>query len=210
MTNQSEKIWLDLWSRIGARGDGAAVYKDLAARHNESHRFYHTLVHVMDCLSEFEQVRHLAQNPYALELAIWYHDAVYDTKANDNEERSAKLAIEMMQRALLPDDFSQTVANLILATKHAEIPADPDAQLMVDIDLAILGQSEERFDEYERQIRKEYQWVPDNAFAIGRSAILKSFLDRLVIYLTWFFRNKYEFQARRNIFRSLAQLSDRP
>ncbi|MBI2482412.1 MAG: hypothetical protein HYV76_02540 [Candidatus Vogelbacteria bacterium] len=106
----------------------------------------------------------------------------------------------------MPDNLGQSVANFITATKHTSAPTNPDVQLLVDVDLSILGQSEDKFDEYERQVRKEYEWVAENAFVAGRSAILKSFLDRPTIYSTQFFRNKYEAQTRRNIARSLARL----
>ncbi|OGZ15223.1 MAG: hypothetical protein A3G11_01160 [Candidatus Lloydbacteria bacterium RIFCSPLOWO2_12_FULL_51_9] len=206
MTMTQEQRWVVLWKRLGARGDARAVYTDLVARYSEPHRAYHTLEHIGHCLDEFEQVRHLAMNPDAVELALWYHDAIYDTKAKDSEERSATLAVEVARNASLPDSFGQSVANLITATKHASAPIDPDVQLLVDIDLSILGQSEDTFDEYERQVRKEYEWVAKDAFIAGRSAILKSFLDRQTIYSTQFFRDKYESQARANIAKSLARL----
>lgn len=209
MQNQSEQRWLVLWQRLGAQGDAHMVYNDLVARYSEPHREYHTLEHIGHCLNEFEQVRHIAVNPDAIELALWYHDAIYDTKAKDSEERSAALAVEMVRDASLSDNFGQTVANFITATKHTTVSTDPDVQLLVDIDLSILGQSEGKFDEYEFQVRKEYEWVPEDVFVVGRSAILKSFLDRPTIFSTHFFRNKYETQARRNIARSLAQLSNR-
>ena len=201
-----EQRWTALWKRLGARGDASAVYDDLTTRYSEPHRAYHTLEHIGHCFDEFEQVRQLAINPDAVELALWYHDAIYDTKTKDSEERSAALAMEMVRNASLPNSFGQSVANLITATKHTSAPTDPDVQLLVDIDLSILGQSEEKFDEYELQVRKEYEWVPNDAFIVGRSTILKSFLDRPTIYSTEFFRNKYETQARRNIARSLARL----
>ncbi len=201
-----EQRWLILWKRLGAEGDAHAVLTDLAARYSEPHRTYHTLDHIGHCLEEFGPVRHLATIPDVIELAFWYHDAIYDTKANDNEEQSAALALEVVRNASLSDDFGQIVVNLIMATKHSVIPTDSDAQLFVDIDLSILGQPEDKFDEYERQVCKEYEWVPEDQFVSGRSAILKSFLDRPNIYATQFFRNKYEAQARRNIARSLARL----
>ena len=201
-----EQRWAALWQRLGAQGDANAVYDDLVARYSEPHRAYHTLEHIGHCLDEFEQVRHLATNPDAVELALWYHDAIYDTKTKDSEERSAALAVEEARNASLPDSFGQSVANLIMATKHTTAPTDPDVQLLVDIDLSILGQTGDKFDEYERQVRKEYEWVAEDAFVAGRSSILKSFLDRSTIYSTQFFRNKYETQARRNIARSLARL----
>lgn len=201
-----QRRWTTLWQHLGAQGNAQEVYNDLVARYSEPHRAYHTLEHIGHCFDELEQVRHLAANPDAVELALWYHDAIYDTKAKDNEERSAALVVEMVISASLPDNLGQSVANLIIATKHLAIPIDPDVQLLVDIDLSILGQSEDKFDEYERQVRKEYDWVSEDAFVAGRSAILKSFLDRTNIYATQFFRNKYEAQARRNITRSLARL----
>ncbi|MDP3003922.1 MAG: N-methyl-D-aspartate receptor NMDAR2C subunit [Candidatus Azambacteria bacterium] len=206
MTMTHEQRWKSLWERLGAQGDAGEVYNDLAGRYAEPHRAYHTFEHIGHCLDEFEQVRHLATNPEAVELALWYHDAIYDTKAKDSEERSTALAVEMVRNTSLSDNLGQLVANLILATKHTMVPTDPDAQLLVDIDLSILGQPEVKFDEYDRQVRKEYEWVAEDAFVAGRSTILKSFLDRPTIYLMQIFRNKYEAQARRNIARSLARL----
>ncbi len=209
MQNQSKQLWLALWERIGAQGDSREVYNDLAARYSESHRAYHTLEHIEHCLREFQVIKYLAMNPDAIEFALWYHDAIYDTKAKDNEEKSAKLAVGVARTASLPDAFKQSVANLILATKHSENPTDHDVQILVDIDLSILGQPEKEFDEYEQNVRKEYEWVPEDAFIAGRSAILKSFLNRPSIYSTQFFRDKYEARARRHIARSLAKLSNR-
>lgn len=200
---------MNLWQRIRAHGNPHVVYNDLITRYSEPHRAYHTLAHIQHCLDEFEQVRHFITNPNAVELSLWYHDAIYDTRVKDNEEKSAALVRTMIQNASLPDAFGQFVANCIVATKHMTIPIDPDIRFLVDIDLSSLGQPEGMFSENARQIRKEYEWVPEDAFAIGRSAILKSFLDRPSIYATQFFRNKYEMQARRNIARSLAQLSNR-
>ncbi len=201
-----EQRWTAMCQRLGAQGGASGAYNDLVARYSEPHRAYHTLQHIGHCLDELEQARDLAVNPDAVELALWYHDAIYDTKAKDSEERSAALAVEMVRNASLPDNLGQSVTNLIMATKHAATPSDSDVQLLVDIDLSILGQAEEGFDEYERQVRKEYEWVSEDAFVAGRSAILKSFLERSDIYATQFFRDKYETQARRNIARSLAHL----
>lgn len=114
--------------------------------------------------------------------------------------------MEMVRNVSLSDSFGQTVADLIIATKHSAIQTNPDNQLIADIDLSILGKPEDRFDEYERQIRKEYEWVPEAAFTTGRSTILESFLARANIYTTQFFQEMYEVQARRNITRSLARL----
>lgn len=210
MQEKSKKQWLELWQRINAHGNGEEIYRDLVTRYSEQHRAYHTFIHIEHCLDKLELVRHLAENPDAIEMAIWYHDAVYDTHSKNNEQKSADLIFTTLKNASVSEGFAQSVTNLILATKHTEPPTELDTQFLVDIDLSILGQPDEIFDEYERQVRKEYEWVPDEAFMEGRSKILKSFLERPNIYSTQFFRNKYETQARKNISRSIAQLSNHP
>lgn len=199
--------WEAFWRKAGAQGDPGQPYANLVARYAEPHRAYHNLAHIAHCLDEFEAARSLAGDPNAIEMAIWFHDAVYDPKAKDNEERSAELAVAVANGAGLSAAFAQRVRELILATKHAQPPANPDAALLVDVDLSILGQPLERFDEYERQIRREYDWVEEQAFGKGRSAILKSFLERPTIFSTERFRSKYETRARENLGQSIAKLA---
>ena len=198
--------WSALWRRLGAKGEADSVYEELLLAYSEPRRAYHTLAHVEHCLTELADVSAAATNLDAIEFAIWLHDAVYDTKAKDSEERSAALARNVLRSATLSDSFGDLVAGLILATKHATPPATLSEQILVDVDLSILGQSHGTFDEYERQIRSEYSWVPAEAFANGRSAILSSFLARPRIYSTEFFYGKYEKTARENLARSITQL----
>lgn len=199
--------WVLLWDRLDAQGDPKTVYDDLVCRYSEPHRRYHTMRHIVQCLDELEEAQNLAVNPSAIGFAIWFHDAIYETRAKDNEERSAELAVEALLRASLPDKLASYVSGLILATRHTIMPTSWDKRLFVDIDLSILGRPPEEFDEYERQIRQEYCWVPDHDFAIGRSEVLESFLGRKHVYSTDFFRRKYEADARANMERSLKQLS---
>lgn len=196
--------WQELWQRLRADGDGAAVHADLLARYSEPHRHYHNHAHIQHCLREFDTARHLAEHPDCVELALWFHDAVYDSKAKDNEEKSAQLA----DVALAGVDASvcERVRALILITQHKQPPVTPDEQLVVDCDLAILGQSEQALDAYEQQIRQEYAWVAEPEFRKGRAAVLNHFLARSAVYATDFFRAKYEAAARRNLQRSLAAL----
>ncbi len=198
--------WFALWRRLGANGDAGPVYEDLLLRYSEPGRAYHTLTHIEHCVTELGDVSEPATNLDTIEFALWFHDAVYDTKVKDNEERSAALAREVARSATLSDSFGDFTTDLILATKHAAAPTALNEQILVDIDLSILGQSRLRFDEYERQIRAEYSWVPAEAFAKGRSAILSSFLARPTIYSTEFFHSKYEKSARENLARSITQL----
>jgi predicted metal-dependent HD superfamily phosphohydrolase len=206
MANPNSDRWFALWKRLQAKSDPAPIYLDLIGRYSEPHRAYHNLGHVEACFLEFDPVRHLANNEDALEAAIWFHDVVYDTHAKDNEERSTAMAESTLTAAGFPDKFTKNVLGLIFATKHTCSPDNPDAALLVDVDLSILGQPQVKFDEYERQIREEYDWVDSQAFAAGRSSILKLFLERPFIYSTDAFRGKYEVRARENMIRSIAHL----
>ena len=203
MPSGTEERWRALWDRVGAAGDPSPAYRDLVRRYSEGHRAYHTLDHIAHGLAEFEAVRGLAGTPDGVEWALWYHDAVYDTHASDNEERSAELALRVASRAALPADVATQAARHILASKHREPPADPDTQVFVDVDLAILGQPWDRFSAYEGEIRREYRWVPSWLFRRKRRALLKAFLARPFIYCTRHFRESYERRARENIARSL-------
>jgi predicted metal-dependent HD superfamily phosphohydrolase len=206
MDHQPETQWIALWKRIAAQGDPHPPYRDLAQRLAEPHRAYHTMHHILHCLEEMARVRHLATHPDALEMAVWYHDAIYETHATDNEEQSAALAAHILRNASVSEAFVQTVVRFIVATKHHTVPEDPDTRLLIDIDLAILGQPAHIFDAYERHIRQEYAWVPHAAFREGRARILRAFLHRSTIYATEHFRQHYEAQARSNIARSLQVL----
>jgi predicted metal-dependent HD superfamily phosphohydrolase len=198
--------WIEFWQKLAVKADATPYFAAIEARYSEPHRAYHNLVHVLECLEEFEPAKHLANDPMAVEMAIWYHDAIYDTRAKDNEEQSAALAIKVCGEINLPASFTQRVKNLILATRKHDAAVEQDAPLIVDVDLSILGRPMQRFDEYQNQIRQEYSWVPAEQFAAGRSFILESFLARPAIYCTEFFRNKYECQARDNLKRSLSKL----
>ena len=206
MDHRPETQWIMLWKRIKAQGDPHPPYHDLVQRLAEPHRAYHTMRHILHCREEMARVQPLAAQPDAMEIALWYHDTIYNTHAADNEEQSAALAAHILRDAAVPEVFVQTVVRLIVATKHHIVAEDPDTRLLVDIDLAILGQPPQIFDAYERHIRQEYAWVPHEAFLEGRARILRAFLHRSTIYATEHFRQHYEAQARINIARSLRVL----
>jgi predicted metal-dependent HD superfamily phosphohydrolase len=201
-------LWEGLWHRLGVSDGRPAEYDELVARYSEPHRFYHTLAHHDHVVEEFLKVCDLAKNPCAVELALRYHDIVYDPRAKDNEERSWLLARGVMMDAGLSEEFAEVVKSIILATKHDALPVDKDARLAVDIDLSILGQAESVFDQYEHDIRLEYAWVPIDLYRTVRSQILKQFLDRSSVYQTPRLREMYETRARKNLMRSIACLGN--
>lgn len=198
ITNTPKKSRLPCWM--------SDAYRELVGLYSEPSRKYHNLLHIAHCLDEFDAVRHLVKNPNELEIAIWYHDVVYNTRKKNNEEKSAEFMQQRLSRAGIKTQFIDDVTDLILATKHQTIPKTSDGKYLVDIDLSILGKTEEEFDRYERCIKDEYFWVPEEQFRQSRIAILRGFLDRDSIFLTNFFRQKYEKQARKNLQRSIVQL----
>jgi predicted metal-dependent HD superfamily phosphohydrolase len=141
-----------------------------------------------------------------VELAIWFHDAVYDTHAADNEEQSALLAEQCLSEGLASTETRLAVWDLVIATKTHDASKHVDAPLLMDVDLSILGKKEGRFREYESQIRQEYSWVPQDMFSAKRAEILQEFVSRDRIYSTdWFFRTHESF-ARKNLKASLQRL----
>lgn len=198
--------WKQPWEELGlvARME---LHADLRKRYSEPHRAYHTLHHIAECLALLEQTQALAQSSQAVELAIWFHDAIYDPRKSDNEERSAQWARRELRRAGASLDLQEHVSAMIMVTRHDAEPETTDEMLMSDIDLAILGAGPARFDEYEKQVRTEYRHVPTQLFRVGRRKILSGFLERERIYYTEWFRSRREAQARVNLQRSLTRLA---
>jgi predicted metal-dependent HD superfamily phosphohydrolase len=169
-------------------------HERLLASYSEPQRHYHTGQHLNECLHEFNEARALCMDALLVELAIWFHDVVYDPRAQDNEERSAGLAAECLRFAKAGDEICLVVTGLVLATKH-HVAATPDQALLIDVDLSIFGKPANRYEEYERQIREEYAWVPARVFAEKRAEVLQRFLDRPRIYTSEHFFHRYEDRA---------------
>jgi predicted metal-dependent HD superfamily phosphohydrolase len=200
----------DRWRRLGARAGfrscADAWLERLIAAWTEPHRHYHNLEHVEECLSRLDEVPQLCENATALELAIWFHDAVYDPKAPDNEECSADLARQCLAEVGCGAELQDKIATLILATKTHEPGGSHDTAVLLDIDLSILGSRHERFARYEDNVRREFAWVPEELFAEKRAAILEMFLARTRIYQTDVFSERFEAQARDNLRWTIARL----
>jgi predicted metal-dependent HD superfamily phosphohydrolase len=198
--------WRSTWRGLGIVAQDDELYGVLIGRYSESHRRYHTLQHLDECFARPDDARGLAERIHEVELALWFHDAVYNVRNQDNEEQSASWAQDVAGRAGLPSAVAERVHGLILTTKHNAEPTSRDAALLVDVDLAILGAAPERFDEYERQVREEYSWVPGFVFRRKRREILEGFLARPHVFTTDHFRVCYEVAARANLVRSIEQL----
>ncbi len=187
-----------LLRRLGAGGE-VPGFDELVRRYSEPHRSYHNLDHIIRCLSEFDRARHLAKRPDEVEAALFFHDAVSDAGADDNEEQSAILASRTLAAAGVDAAVARRIADLILATTHRDRPDDPDAQFVVDVDLAGLADPREEFLATSRRVREEVRGVSDEDFAASRREFLGALLTRESIYATSRFRERLEERARANL-----------
>jgi predicted metal-dependent HD superfamily phosphohydrolase len=188
-----------------------ATYERVVAAYRARGRHYHTLAHLAACLRELDSVRSLAERPAEVEIALWFHDAVYRTRARDNEARSAAWATAFLGAAGCGAQVLARVERHIMATRHAEAgeEASRDTALVVDVDLSILGQPPEVYRQFEVDVRREYWWVPAAIFRRERARILRRLIERAHVYNIGVFRDRYEAQARRNVAAALALLERR-
>ena len=193
------QCFADGWRGLGARH--VPKLDGILASYSEPNRVYHTLEHVLDCLRWLAVTEALAERPLEVRLALVYHDVVYDPSKSDNEKCSAELFRAHARASHLPNGPCERIVGLIEGTA-LHCTSDGDGALLNDIDLAVLGSSPHQFARYEAQIRKEYGHVDDVVFWVGREVILKSFLDAPSIYRTAFFRQRFETQARTNLWRA--------
>jgi predicted metal-dependent HD superfamily phosphohydrolase len=200
--------WLETWRQLGV-GDSPELRRlhgDVLGRYSEPHRHYHTAQHLVECFQKVRDIISLAEHPAEVHVGLWFHDAIYDTRRHDNEERSAEWARSAARELGADAESAQRIYDLIMFTRHAVEPVGLDAQVLVDADLSILGAPPARFQEYETQVRREYGWVPEATFRSTRARILKEFLGRPRLYCTAQFRERYDAQARRNLQDSLGSL----
>jgi predicted metal-dependent HD superfamily phosphohydrolase len=200
------------WGRLlsGLRCPAASAeeaFADLAHCYAEAGRHYHTLDHVTDVLETVRSLGASEATP-ALLLAVWFHDAVYDSRAADNEERSAAIARSLLGPLGVPEAVLSETERLILLTKtHRTSPDDRAGLVLVDADLAILGAPPAVYDAYSRAIRQEYTWVAEEDYRAGRRGVLEGFLRRPRIFSTEEMFQRAENAARENLRREIAALS---
>ncbi|MBK8804099.1 MAG: N-methyl-D-aspartate receptor NMDAR2C subunit [Fibrobacteres bacterium] len=178
----------------------------LVSRYSEPHRKYHNLSHIQDCLAKFDSMRDLTENDMAVELAIWFHDIVYDPFSRTNEEDSAETFRAVMAPYALSEVLCRTVCDLILSTRHVSAPETIDAAVLHDVDLSILGSESDAYLNYCRCIREEYSGYADDPYREGRAQFLRKMLGMEWIYCTAHGRDRYEPRARQNLVRELALL----
>ena len=178
------------------------TFNQIVESYSNPNRYYHNLEHIKYVLKVIQSLEF--QTKYfdikTVKFAAWFHDIVYDTKAKDNEEKSAEYAVEVLSSLSIPSDVIKNVKKLILQTKnHYASNTDFDGQILLDADLAILGSNPAKYCKYTQAIRQEYIWVPDTEYFAARKKILETFLQRDNIYFTQFMQETKEKIARNNI-----------
>lgn len=200
-------VWLRTARHAGAKGDVAGAGARLLAAYGDPARGYHDLRHLDEVLSAVDDLAHRAADPDAVRLAAWFHDAVYDPRSEENEQRSAELAGRELGRLRLAPGRVAEVRRLVLLTRtHDPAPGDADGAVLCDADLAVLASDPDRYRAYTDGVRREYAHVPGGQFAAGRAGVLRALLDLPALYRTPEGRS-WEAVARANVTAELARLS---
>jgi predicted metal-dependent HD superfamily phosphohydrolase len=204
MNLQMAQRWMDLTSQWSIDPSQASkTFEEIQRQYTEHGRFYHTLDHIRDVLAVVEDFGSHAKHLNAVRLAAWLHDVIYDSRASDNEVRSAAYSTRLCERLAIPE--GSLVASLVLKTKTHLADNDPDAQVLLDADLAVLGARPAVYRVYARNIRLEYAWVSEPEYRKGRRRVLESFLTRPRIYQLL---SDLEQAARVNIAAEILDLAD--
>ena len=196
-----EKSWFEL-HRHYHFSEPQKIFNKLIAAYSEKQRAYHTLQHLYECLVFLDLIRADLNDAYAVALALWFHDALYDPQAKDNELKSAELFEQYLSQDL-SIDIVQKIKRWILATQMHKATDELDLQFLLDIDLAILAASPERFAEYEQQIQQEYAWIDPDIYLIKRKQVLAHFYQTEPLYQTEYFQQNLEQRAKQNLNRIL-------
>ena len=193
-----------LWQRNlteSAIDDSQAIYQRLLAGYHEPQRHYHTLDHIKHCLGMFEDCKSLVHDPDSLEMAIWFHDVILVSGRRDNEAQSAELYLELSAGIQL-DETRQLVKRLIMATLHnGDSLDDADSIYMVDIDLSSFGLSWDGFLRDSLNLRAENPHLGDQDYQLNQTGFQRSLLARPRFFLSDFFFDHFEKQARDNLAR---------
>lgn len=209
MTPRNSNMTVERWKRLMEAfsfSENLDTYDKIITAYSEKHRAYHTLDHIDACLRHLDAVKDKLAHPHEVELALWFHDAIYKPFSGANEEDSA----DWVKAFLIENDASagliERIYELIILTKAHLPPDTEDAKYMLDIDLSILGTHPGVYQQFETDIRKEYKQVPSFIFRKKRREILQTFLKRPELYNTPYFYERLETQARHNLSSAIDRL----
>lgn len=186
--------------------DLAELGAKLVARYGEGTRRYHDVRHLDEVLARLDELAAGSLPATVVELAAWFHDAVYDVHRSDNEAASALLAEQMLTGRLESEVVAEVARLVIVTADHAVVDGDKDAAALCDADLAILAGARSTYDDYAARVRQEYAHVCDVDFSVGRSAVLRQLLGLPHLFHTDYGAQHWESPARANLIRELEGL----
>ncbi len=182
-------------------------WDQIEKQYTHKSRYYHCLKHIEDMLELFDIVEKEVEQKDALLFAIFYHDLIYKVTSKKNEYKSALT----FKKYIKPTSFTEIdrTFNLILATQMHQLSEDRDTNILLDLDLNVLGKSQAEYQNYTQGVRREYSIYPDFLYKKGRVQVLNRFLETYSIYKTVYFQNRFEKQARRNLKNELDLLTSK-
>jgi len=200
--------WSQAITELGATRNATAALADLRRRYAEPQRRYHTIAHVRSVLTSTQWLHDCGErvdDPGKLAAAAWFHDAVYQPGAADNEARSASLAAAVLAGLGVAEQHRRHVVDLVLATADHAAEAN-DAAVLVDADLGILAAPAPVYVAYAAAVRAEYAFLPAPRFDAGRAQFITGMLSRPRIFTTATAVQRWEAKARRNLSAELRRL----
>lgn len=200
-----EARWINLMAELGF-DENKETHRLILEAYSEKGRIYHSISHLQSVLECLDGVTNLAENKDEVELALWFHDAVYKPFSSSNEADSANWALVFLHRNGASKEMQDRVFELVMATAHDSSPKTTDEKLIVDIDLSVLGQPKSTYRRFSEGVRQEYRRVPSFIYRRKRKEVLSSFLSRKRIYSFERFQKLFEASARENLVSEINRL----
>lgn len=192
--------WTRLCEALGIEAAyGGQLWAHLVDAYDEPQRHYHRLDHIAAVVADAVRLRDRFARPDAVVLALFFHDIVYEPVRRDNETRSAdKLQTWLGRR--IDAGILAFCRQAIEATATHVGQGDADIDLLLDIDMAIVGAPRDTYLRYAENVAREYLPVYGfDAYAAGRVKLfLEPTLARDRLFLTEPFAD-LEADARANM-----------
>lgn len=197
------------WQRhIGRSPKAMRWYESVVLRHREAHRHYHDVRHIQWVVRHVNELGAELDDLGVVVAAAFFHDVVYDPARADNEAVSAELATAALAELGWTSGRVARVADLIEATaRHDVTDPTPEEAVLFAADLAVLAAEPSSYGDYVRHVRREYANVDDEAWNVGRAAVLDAFLERPAIFAPSLELDRWEARARANLTAERSTLS---
>jgi len=184
----------------------------ISTHYEEPTRFYHTLTHIQELFAYRDKFSDSFEEPHLVDLAIWFHDVIYDPNAEPgrNEDDSAVIFANFVNQMTLSEKQRKKVFDWIVATKHHRSqPSDSaDFRLFMDMDMAILGKSWDEYLVYTKLVKQEFSQIPQWKWCFGRTWFVCGTLNSKRIFATDEFHRAFEVRARANLTQELNQIQN--